>query len=50
MAQRRESGSPGALPRRGPLRTGLERFPFIRLKQALLASVAGRAGPLATLA
>jgi hypothetical protein len=31
------AGSPGALPRRGPLRTGLERFPFIRLKQALLA-------------
>lgn len=25
------------MPRRGPLRTGLERFPFIRLKQALMA-------------
>ena len=31
------SGSPGALLRRGPLRTGHARFPGNRLKQALKA-------------
>jgi hypothetical protein len=31
------SGNPGALPRRGPLRTGRARFPGNRLKQALMA-------------
>ena len=31
------SGSPGALLRRGPLRTGRARFPGNRLKQALKA-------------
>lgn len=31
------SGSPGALLRRGPLRTGRARFPGNRLKQALMA-------------
>jgi hypothetical protein len=31
------SGKRGALLRPAPLRTGLEWFPFIRLKQALLA-------------
>ncbi|HEY3690576.1 MAG TPA: IS701 family transposase [Pseudonocardiaceae bacterium] len=35
------SGSPGALLRRGPLRTGLARFPGIRLKQPQ-----GHAGPM----
>ena len=35
------SGSPGALLRRGPFRTGRARFPGNRLKQALL--VCGRA-------
>ena len=29
-----QSGSPGASPRRGPLRTGRARFPGNRLKQA----------------
>jgi len=31
------AGSPGALLRRGPLRTGRARFPGNRLKQALMA-------------
>ena len=36
MAKRRcSSGNPGALPRRGPLRTGRARFRAARLKQAL---------------
>ncbi len=32
-----QSGSSGALLRRSPFRTGLERFPFIRLKQVMPA-------------
>ena len=38
------SGNPGALPRRGPLRTGRARLRAARLRQALM--VRGRAGVL----
>ena len=37
MPKKISSGSPGALLRRGPLRTGRARFPGNRLKQALKA-------------
>jgi hypothetical protein len=37
MPKKISSGNPGALPRRGPLRTGHARFPGNRLKQALKA-------------
>src|SRR5690349_3706266 len=40
------SGSRGALPRPGPLRTVLARFPGTRLKQALKAQAAVAAGGL----
>jgi len=42
------SGSPGALLRRGPLRTGRARFPGNRLKQASRALAGHRAGLLLT--